>query len=203
MRSYARKVRSHPFLSIYLSTIPPITPYYTSTPHTYKQPKTNPQNKKKKLTPTRTEQHPHRLDRAQNAPLWDDHQRAHGLHPRARRGGVAAQRGEPRVHGRAHRGRVQRDRVSRGEYGVGGGGAWVALSGSSFFSFVDVLLLLCWGVSHDFFFLEQSFCDPRLNFEQSLDVAFLISNHFKKERVGAYKSDGDVLFEELGGRSPA
>jgi len=30
----------------------------------------------------------------------------------------------------------------------------------------------------------QSFCDPRLNFEQSLDVAFLISNHFKKDRSG-------------------
>ncbi|KJA16400.1 hypothetical protein HYPSUDRAFT_171526 [Hypholoma sublateritium FD-334 SS-4] len=28
----------------------------------------------------------------------------------------------------------------------------------------------------------QSFCDPRLNFEQSLDIAFLMSNHFKKER---------------------
>ncbi len=50
----------------------------------------------------------------------------------------------------------------------------------------------------------QSFCDPRLNFEQSMDVAFLISNHFKRERLGRqYKSDGDVLFEELGGRSPA
>lgn len=49
----------------------------------------------------------------------------------------------------------------------------------------------------------QSFCDPRLNFEQSLDVAFLISNHFKKERVGHYKNDSDMLFEELGGRSPA
>ena len=42
-----------------------------------------------------------------------------------------------------------------------------------------------------------------MNFEQSLDVAFLISNHFKKERLGQYKSDSDVLFEELGGRSPA
>lgn len=55
----------------------------------------------------------------------------------------------------------------------------------------------------------QSFCDPRLNFEQSLDVAFLISNHFKKERLakmrggGAGGELGDVLFEELGGRSPA
>ncbi|KAI0685054.1 DAHP synthetase [Cytidiella melzeri] len=49
----------------------------------------------------------------------------------------------------------------------------------------------------------QSFCDPRLNFEQSLDVAFLISNHFKRERLGEYKNDSDVLFAELGGHSPA
>ncbi|KAF8176965.1 DAHP synthetase [Pholiota molesta] len=33
----------------------------------------------------------------------------------------------------------------------------------------------------------QSFCDPRLNFEQSLDIAFLMSNHFKKERRDAKK----------------
>ena len=51
--------------------------------------------------------------------------------------------------------------------------------------------------------LSQSFCDPRLNFEQSLDVAFLISNHFKQERLGQLKSEEDTLFEELGGRSPA
>ncbi|KAF9000000.1 DAHP synthetase [Cyathus striatus] len=46
----------------------------------------------------------------------------------------------------------------------------------------------------------QSFCDPRLNFEQSLDVAFLISNHFKKERKGK-KTDtkSDVLYSELQG----
>ncbi|KAJ7586359.1 DAHP synthetase [Mycena floridula] len=43
----------------------------------------------------------------------------------------------------------------------------------------------------------QSFCDPRLNFEQSLDVAFLISNHYKKERRG--RGDIDVLYSELGG----
>ena len=49
----------------------------------------------------------------------------------------------------------------------------------------------------------QSFCDPRLNFEQSLDVAFLISGHFKRERLGRHRPDADVLFEELGGRSPA
>ncbi|KAG8994588.1 hypothetical protein FRB94_009774 [Tulasnella sp. JGI-2019a] len=30
----------------------------------------------------------------------------------------------------------------------------------------------------------QSFCDPRLNFEQSLDLAFLVSNHYKNERRG-------------------
>ncbi|KZS96044.1 DAHP synthetase [Sistotremastrum niveocremeum HHB9708] len=45
----------------------------------------------------------------------------------------------------------------------------------------------------------QSFCDPRLNFEQSLDVAFLISNHFKKERTGKLKTGTDILFSELGG----
>ncbi|KAI0751180.1 DAHP synthetase [Daedaleopsis nitida] len=46
----------------------------------------------------------------------------------------------------------------------------------------------------------QSFCDPRLNFEQSLDVAFLISDHYKKARSGAKTSYGDVLYSELGGR---
>jgi len=51
----------------------------------------------------------------------------------------------------------------------------------------------------------QSFCDPRLNFEQSLDVAFLISNHFKKERRGqsAEGVEGDVLYTELAGRFAA
>ena len=68
----------------------------------------------------------------------------------------------------------------------------------------------------------QSFCDPRLNFEQSLgkllpgthtvelltilslvDVAFLISNHFKKERLGQNRSGNDLLYAELGGASPA
>jgi len=44
----------------------------------------------------------------------------------------------------------------------------------------------------------QSFCDPRLNFEQSLDVAFLISNYFKKERRGEKQAAGaDVLYAEL------
>ncbi|KAG6826020.1 hypothetical protein H0H92_001411 [Tricholoma furcatifolium] len=45
----------------------------------------------------------------------------------------------------------------------------------------------------------QSFCDPRLNFEQSLDVAFLISNHYKKERRGR-SGERDVLYSELAGR---
>lgn len=78
----------------------------------------------------------------------------------------------------------------------------------------------------------QSFCDPRLNFEQSLgtllgflsflffdglwgfalmlmvcvceDVAFLISNHFKKERAGVKTGDpDDVLYTELSGRFAA
>ncbi|KDQ51195.1 hypothetical protein JAAARDRAFT_140663 [Jaapia argillacea MUCL 33604] len=46
----------------------------------------------------------------------------------------------------------------------------------------------------------QTFCDPRLNFEQSLDVAFLISNHFKKARRGSQSGDSDVLYSELGGK---
>jgi 3-deoxy-7-phosphoheptulonate synthase len=47
----------------------------------------------------------------------------------------------------------------------------------------------------------QSFCDPRLNFEQALDVAFLVSNHFKRERRGSKLGDSDVLYSELGGRA--
>ncbi|KAK7458115.1 hypothetical protein VKT23_010023 [Stygiomarasmius scandens] len=52
----------------------------------------------------------------------------------------------------------------------------------------------------------QSFCDPRLNFEQSLDVAFLVSNHFKKERRAQNLKEGevdssDVLYSELGGKT--
>ncbi|KAH7885643.1 DAHP synthetase [Phlebopus sp. FC_14] len=44
----------------------------------------------------------------------------------------------------------------------------------------------------------QSFCDPRLNFEQSLDVAFLVSNYFKDERRGGTgQSD---IYTALGGR---
>jgi len=36
----------------------------------------------------------------------------------------------------------------------------------------------------------QSFCDPRLNFEQSLDVAFLISKYLKERRTGGDRSPG-------------
>jgi len=40
----------------------------------------------------------------------------------------------------------------------------------------------------------QSFCDPRLNFEQSLDVAFLITDHFKTQRRGpGPKAEGSLL----------
>ncbi|KAG8905297.1 hypothetical protein FRB99_000270 [Tulasnella sp. 403] len=42
----------------------------------------------------------------------------------------------------------------------------------------------------------QSFCDPRLNFEQSLDLAFLVSNHFRNQRRG--RQDG--LLHHLTGR---
>ncbi|ETW77676.1 hypothetical protein HETIRDRAFT_387717 [Heterobasidion irregulare TC 32-1] len=49
----------------------------------------------------------------------------------------------------------------------------------------------------------QSFCDPRLNFEQSLDVAFLISNHFKNQRRGVKAGRNDVLYTELGGKKTA
>lgn len=45
----------------------------------------------------------------------------------------------------------------------------------------------------------QSFCDPRLNFEQSLDVAFLISNYFKEERLGDKGENG--IYAALGGRN--
>ncbi|KAJ9091180.1 hypothetical protein QFC21_007301 [Naganishia friedmannii] len=45
-----------------------------------------------------------------------------------------------------------------------------------------------------------SHCDPRLNYEQSLDVAFLISDYLRAKRRGTEPKD--VLLEELGrGRS--
>ncbi|KIL64040.1 hypothetical protein M378DRAFT_186866 [Amanita muscaria Koide BX008] len=45
----------------------------------------------------------------------------------------------------------------------------------------------------------QSFCDPRLNFEQSLDVAFLVSNYLKKQRRGEHTGELFDMFSELGG----
>ncbi|KAJ3532007.1 hypothetical protein NMY22_g7922 [Coprinellus aureogranulatus] len=53
----------------------------------------------------------------------------------------------------------------------------------------------------------QSFCDPRLNFEQSLDVAFMISDYYKKEHKEREKGRKEMkrsnrLFAELGGRAP-
>ncbi|KAG9308893.1 DAHP synthetase [Chiua virens] len=44
----------------------------------------------------------------------------------------------------------------------------------------------------------QSFCDPRLNFEQSLDVAFLVSNFFKEARRGV--SGENDIYTALGGK---
>ncbi|KAG1838445.1 DAHP synthetase [Suillus subalutaceus] len=44
----------------------------------------------------------------------------------------------------------------------------------------------------------HSFCDPQLNFEQSIDVAFLISNYFKEERLGDKGENG--IYAALGGR---
>lgn len=45
----------------------------------------------------------------------------------------------------------------------------------------------------------RTHCDPRLNYEQSLDVAFLISDHLKAKRKG--QEPRDVLLSELRGRS--
>lgn len=45
----------------------------------------------------------------------------------------------------------------------------------------------------------QTFCDPRLNFEQSLDLAFAVSDNLRKERRGG-QAEGEtdsVLFAEL------
>ncbi|KAF8957615.1 DAHP synthetase [Flammula alnicola] len=58
----------------------------------------------------------------------------------------------------------------------------------------------------------QSFCDPRLNFEQSLDIAFLMSNHFKEERRGCGRAQrggdtagpgtSDGLYQEFKSQGP-
>ncbi|KAG6908612.1 hypothetical protein DXG01_004015 [Tephrocybe rancida] len=51
---------------------------------------------------------------------------------------------------------------------------------------------------------DEGFSVTELNFEQSLDVAFLISNHLKKERSGSgTDGKGDVLYAELAGRFAA
>lgn len=42
-----------------------------------------------------------------------------------------------------------------------------------------------------------------LHAHDAIDVAFLISDHFKKERTGSKRSYGDVLYSELGGRKLA
>ncbi|KZO97189.1 DAHP synthetase [Calocera viscosa TUFC12733] len=46
----------------------------------------------------------------------------------------------------------------------------------------------------------QSYCDPRLNFEQALDLAFLLSDRYKQARENSSKvhATTDVLLQELG-----
>jgi len=46
----------------------------------------------------------------------------------------------------------------------------------------------------------QSYCDPRLNFEQALDLAFLLSDHYKQARENTSKvhATTNVLLQELG-----
>ncbi|KZT00421.1 uncharacterized protein LAESUDRAFT_739619 [Laetiporus sulphureus 93-53] len=58
----------------------------------------------------------------------------------------------------------------------------------------------CLGGSMELTRCIVSFCDSRLNFEQSLDVAFLISNHYNRRRVRRKRADSDVLYAELSGR---
>ncbi|ORX40928.1 DAHP synthetase [Kockovaella imperatae] len=50
----------------------------------------------------------------------------------------------------------------------------------------------------DLSFNYRSHCDPRLNYEQSLDVAFLISDHLKAKRRG--EAPRDILLANLRGR---
>lgn len=50
----------------------------------------------------------------------------------------------------------------------------------------------------------QTHCDPRLNLEQSLDVAFLLSNSLKSQRLGQQSTPAkhqDLLKELLNGSS--
>ena len=50
----------------------------------------------------------------------------------------------------------------------------------------------------DLSFNYRTHCDPRLNYEQSLDVAFLIADHLKAKRRG--EAPKDILMENLRGR---
>ncbi|TKY87426.1 hypothetical protein EX895_004104 [Sporisorium graminicola] len=43
----------------------------------------------------------------------------------------------------------------------------------------------------------KSHCDPRLNFEQSLDVAFLLSHYFRNQRLGKRQGGGARTEEEI------
>ncbi|KAH8085811.1 putative family II 2-keto-3-deoxy-D-arabino-heptulosonate aldolase [Filobasidium floriforme] len=51
----------------------------------------------------------------------------------------------------------------------------------------------------DLSFNYRSHCDPRLNYEQSLDVAFLVADNLKAKRRGTEPKD--ILLAELRGRS--
>ncbi|GFZ48017.1 Phospho-2-dehydro-3-deoxyheptonate aldolase [Saitozyma sp. JCM 24511] len=53
----------------------------------------------------------------------------------------------------------------------------------------------------DLSFNYRTHCDPRLNYEQSLDVAFLISDHLKAKRRG--EAPRDILLSGLRGRTGA
>ena len=53
----------------------------------------------------------------------------------------------------------------------------------------------------DLSFNYRTHCDPRLNYEQSLDVAFLIADHLKAKRRG--EAPRDILLSGLRGRPGA
>ena len=53
----------------------------------------------------------------------------------------------------------------------------------------------------DLSFNYRTHCDPRLNYEQSLDVAFLIADHLKAKRTGG--APRDILTSGLRGRGAA
>lgn len=50
----------------------------------------------------------------------------------------------------------------------------------------------------DLSFNYRTHCDPRLNYEQSLDVAFLIADYLKAKRRG--EAPKDILMSGLRGR---